>query len=47
MRVFEKITINKKKQKINLRRILIRERHLRRCKIISICESNRRITILN
>ena len=47
MRLFKKITINKEKRKINLRRILIRECRPRRRKVINLYERNRRITISN
>ena len=47
MRAFKKITINKIKRKINLRKILIRGRYSRHRKIIKLRESNRRITISN
>ena len=47
MRAFKKITINKKKRKINLRKILIKERHLRHRKMINLRELNRRIMISN
>ena len=47
MRLFTKVTINKERRKINLRRILIRECRSRRRKMINLCESNRRIMILN
>ena len=47
MRTFKKVTIKKEKRKINLRKILIKKRHSRRRKIISLYESNRRITISN
>ena len=40
MRLFKKITINKKKRKINLRRILIKERHSRRRIIKNLYELN-------
>ena len=47
LRLFKKITINKKRRKINLRRILIKEYRSRRRKMMNLCELNRRITILN
>ena len=40
MRLFKKITINKEKRKINLRKILIRKYRSRRRKIINLYESN-------
>ena len=47
MQIFKKKKINKERRKINLRKILIKKRHSRRRKVISLCELNRRITILN
>ena len=38
MRLFKKITINKEKRKINLRRILTKERHSRRRIMKNLCE---------
>ena len=47
MRLFEGITINKEKRKINLRKTSTKERHSRRRIMKNLCESNRRATILN
>ena len=41
MRIFKEITMNKEKRKVNLRKILIKKRHSRRRKVISLCELNR------
>ena len=41
MRLFKKITINKKKRKVNLRKTLIKKRHLKRRTMKNLCELNR------
>ena len=47
MQLFEKVTINKKRRKINLRRTSTKKRHSRRRIMKNLYESSRRATISN